>query len=257
MSPPSSEPASALSSRRRAVVEPVEPVPAPPWSSRSSPGRGRVQTSTTDGTPVSRSQPRDLDDEPVHLIPVRRDAVLVEVGSPAEAVSLATWARGRELATDVVPGAQTVLLDGLSDPDGLAEALTGWIPTTAARGPLVELPVTYDGPDLENVARHWGCGVEEVVRRHQATELVSAFCGFAPGFAYLAGLDVDVPRLDTPRARVPAGSVALAGRWCGVYPTTSPGGWRILGHTDVTLWEPSREQPALLAPGTRVRFVAR
>lgn len=193
----------------------------------------------------------------MHLLPVGHDAVLVEVGSPAEAVSLATWARDRALATDVVPGAETVLLDGLADRDRLAESLTGWSPTAAPPGPLVELPTVYDGPDLDDVARHWGCSVEDVVQRHQATELVSAFCGFAPGFAYLSGLDVEVPRLATPRPRVPAGSVGLAGRWCGVYPTASPGGWRILGHTDVTLWEPAREQPALLAPGTRVRFVAR
>ncbi len=204
-----------------------------------------------------RSGADDLDDGSVHLLPVGHDAVLVEVGSPAEAVSLAAWARGRALATDVVSGAETVLLDGLVDRAGLAEALTEWSPTTVPPGRLVELPIVYDGPDLENVARHWGCSVEDVVRRHQATELVSAFCGFAPGFAYLAGLDVEVPRLATPRPRVAAGSVGLAGRWCGVYPTASPGGWRILGHTYVALWDPAREQPALLAPGTRVRFVAR
>ena len=78
-------------------------------------------------------------------------------------------------------------------------------------GPRVEIPVTYDGPDLETVAGHWGCDVEEVVARHRATEFVSAFCGFAPGFAYLSGLEVSVPRLATPRTRVPVGSVALAG----------------------------------------------
>lgn len=83
---------------------------------------------------------------------------------------------------------------------------------------------------------------------------MSAFCGFSPGFAYLSGLDHAVPRLATPRTRVPAGSVALAGRWCGVYPGDSPGGWRVIGRTDAVLWEPDRAQPALLAPGVRVRF---
>jgi KipI family sensor histidine kinase inhibitor len=190
----------------------------------------------------------------MRLIPVGRDAVLVEVASPQEAVSLATWARAHAVATDVVPGAETVLLDGVTDPDDLARVLGSWEPTLSEPGPPVELAVTYDGPDLEDVAASWGCPVEEVVTRHQAVELVSAFCGFAPGFAYLSGLADDVPRLATPRTRVPAGSVALAGPWCGVYPTASPGGWRIIGRTDAVLWDPARPQPALLAPGTRVRF---
>ena len=143
------------------------------------------------------------------------------------------------------------------DADTLADALAAWAPGEAPPGRQVEIPVVYDGPDLETVAASWGCEVEEVVARHRATEFVSAFCGFAPGFAYLSGLDASVPRLATPRTRVPAGSVALAGAWCGVYPVASPGGWQIIGHTDAELWDPGREQPALLAPGTRVRFVAR
>lgn len=190
----------------------------------------------------------------MQTLPVGRNAVLVEVTTAEEAVSLATWARDRSLARDVVPGAETVLLDGVHDPAGLADVLLEWRPTEVEAGPLVELPVTYDGPDLEDVARRWGCGVDEAVRRHQSVEYVAAFCGFAPGFAYLSGLDLEVPRLDTPRTRVPAGSVALAGRWCGVYPTESPGGWRILGRTDAVLWDVTQPQPATLAPGTRVRF---
>ena len=187
-----------------------------------------------------------------------RDAVLVEVADSGHAVSLATWGRERGLAREVVPGARTVLFDGLLDRpvdlDRFEAQLAAWRPTPLTPGPLVELPVTYDGPDLEDVAARWGCPVEQVGARHQAVELVAAFCGFAPGFAYLAGLDVDVPRLPTPRARVRAGSVALAGRWCGVYPTASPGGWRVIGHTDAVLWEAHRDPPALIAPGTRVRF---
>jgi KipI family sensor histidine kinase inhibitor len=90
------------------------------------------------------------------------------------------------------------------------------------------------------------------------TELHVAFCGFAPGFAYLAGLpdELAVPRLDTPRTKVEAGSVGLADRYAGIYPTPSPGGWRLVGHTDVTLFDHTRTPPALLSPGTRVRFVA-
>jgi KipI family sensor histidine kinase inhibitor len=191
----------------------------------------------------------------VHLLPVGPDAVLVEVATSAEAVSLATWARDRALARDVVPGAETVLLDGVTVRGDLEDVLAAWRPGGLETGPLVEVRVTYDGPDLDDVAERWGCDVSEVVRRHQATDFVSAFCGFAPGFAYLAGLDVEVPRLATPRTRVPAGSVALAGRWCGVYPTGSPGGWRIIGRTEAPLWDERRDPPALLGPGTRVRFV--
>jgi KipI family sensor histidine kinase inhibitor len=156
-----------------------------------------------------------------------------------------------------VPGAATVLLDGLHDRRELESLLDDWEPVAAEPGPLVEIPVTYDGPDLDAVAASWGCAPEEVAERHARVELLSAFCGFAPGFAYLSGLRDDVPRLATPRTRVAAGSVALAGTWCGIYPTDSPGGWRIIGRTDAVLWDQTRAEPALLAPGTRVRFVAR
>jgi KipI family sensor histidine kinase inhibitor len=188
------------------------------------------------------------------LLPVGPHALLVEVASPQDAVALAAWARTQRLARDVVPGAATVLLDGVADPGLLTDALARWSPTEATPGPQVELPVVYDGPDLPTVARAWGCDVDEVARRHRTASYVSAFCGFAPGFAYLAGLDAPVPRLATPRTRVPAGSVALAGTWCGVYPTASPGGWQIIGRTDALLWDPGRDEPALLAPGTRVTF---
>ena len=191
----------------------------------------------------------------MELRPVGTRAVLVEVASPEQAVSLASWARERALAVDVVPGARSVLLDGLADREGLDGVLARWSHAAAQPGPEVELPVTYDGPDLESVAEAWGCRVGEVAERHRTTAFVSAFCGFAPGFAYLSGLEVEVPRLATPRTRVPAGSVAVAGTWCGVYPTDSPGGWRIIGHTDTRLWDPRRDRPALLSPGTRVRFV--
>ncbi len=192
----------------------------------------------------------------MQLRPVGRGAVLVEVDGSSEAVDLAAWARGRALARDVVPGASSVLLDGIVDRESLVGVLDAWTPGAARTGSEVEVAVTYDGPDLDVVADQWACTVEEVVARHQATAFVSAFCGFAPGFAYLAGLDSEVSRLETPRTRVPAGSVALAGTWCGVYPTASPGGWRIIGRTDATLWDVERDPPATLVPGTRVRFVA-
>ncbi|MGA8247602.1 MAG: allophanate hydrolase subunit 1, partial [Nocardioides sp.] len=185
----------------------------------------------------------------MRTLAVGRDALLVEVGSPRRAVALASWGRDGGLARDVVPGAETVLFDGVDDATRVTEALAGWRPEETPAGPTIEIAVTYDGPDLPSVAEHWNCSVDEVVARHQRTEFVSAFCGFAPGFAYLSGLDRDVPRLATPRTRVPAGSVALAGRWCGVYPGDSPGGWQLIGRTEVVLWDPGRAEPALLAPG--------
>ncbi|WP_435741541.1 5-oxoprolinase subunit B family protein [Nocardioides sp. SYSU DS0663] len=185
-------------------------------------------------------------------------AVLVEVTDATSALALATWVRARDLpVVDVVPAAETVLLDGV-DPAVAEQWLAGWSPSTEVpAGGVVEVPVTYDGEDLSFVAERWGTDVEEVVARHTSLELTSAFCGFAPGFAYLAGLPAElaVPRLDSPRPRIAAGSVAIADTWCGVYPTASPGGWRIVGHTDAPLWDERRDPPALLAPGTRVRFV--
>ncbi|WP_406056436.1 allophanate hydrolase subunit 1 [Streptomyces sp. NBC_01077] len=161
---------------------------------------------------------------------------------------------------EIVPAARTVLLDGVADPDRLAAELTGWEvgPLPARVGEAIEIPVRYDGPDLAEVAALWGVSVEAAVRIHSAAGFRVAFCGFAPGFGYLTGLDerYGVPRRATPRTAVPAGSVALAGPYTGVYPRSSPGGWQLIGTTDVVLWDTGREPAALLAPGTPVRFTA-
>ena len=159
---------------------------------------------------------------------------------------------------DVVPGARTLLLDGV-DPAAVRRALAG-LGTPAAvvdrpDAPPVEVPVVYDGADLAEVAQLWGVSEREVVARHTGTQFRVAFCGFAPGFPYLVGLDRQVPRRPTPRPSVPAGSVGLAGRYCGIYPTSSPGGWQLLGTTAVPLFDVSRDPPALLPPGSRVHFV--
>jgi KipI family sensor histidine kinase inhibitor len=117
------------------------------------------------------------------------------------------------------------------------------------------VPTRYDGPDLAEVAEHWQMTPREVVDLHTSTEMVVAFCGFSPGFAYCTGLERTVPRRPNPRTRVPPGSVALADAFTGVYPTASPGGWQLIGRTELVLWDDSRESPATLVPGTRLRFV--
>ncbi len=151
----------------------------------------------------------------MELLPVGRDAVLAEVADADAALELATWARAAGVdAVEVVPAAQTVLFDGVADRDALAALLRSWSPTGARpEGDLVEIPVTYDGADLAYVAEAWGTDEAGVVARHGEIEYVAAFCGFAPGFSYLAGLPVrlSVPRLESPRPSVPAGSVGLAG----------------------------------------------
>jgi KipI family sensor histidine kinase inhibitor len=129
------------------------------------------------------------------------------------------------------------------------------------RGRTREIPVVYGGehgPDLEEVARLTGLSTDDVVTRHTGAELRVAFLGFAPGFAYITGLqaELDVPRLATPRTVTPAGSVGLAAGMTGIYPASLPGGWRVIGRTPITLFDALSEPPAYLAPGDHVRFVA-
>lgn len=130
-------------------------------------------------------------------------------------------------------------------------------PAAHGSGELVEIPVTYDGEDLDEVAGHLGIDRAELIRRHTGSQYTVAFSGFAPGFAYLSGghPSLDVPRRSTPRTRIPAGSVGLAGRFSGVYPRESPGGWQLIGTTATPMWDVDRDPPALLRPGARVRFV--
>jgi len=191
-------------------------------------------------------------------------ALLVEVASGEEVQALqAELLRRRSEGTlsvgEIVPAARTVLLDGLTDPARLAAELTAAdVPPAPPRArAAIEIPVRYDGPDLADVAAHWGVTEHEATRIHAGTEFTVAFCGFAPGFGYLTGLPrhYDVPRRATPRTAVPAGALALAGPYTGVYPRSSPGGWQLIGSTDAVLWDHARVPAALLSPGTRVRFV--
>ncbi|MFV0306684.1 MAG: 5-oxoprolinase subunit B family protein [Desertimonas sp.] len=189
-------------------------------------------------------------------------AWLVETDDPLGfSATVRAGASGAGVAVvEVVPAERTVLVT-VATGDQLAPARR-WLaalPATAggARSDkAIELAVRYDGEDLAGVAEATGLSVAEVIARHTGNDYVSAFCGFAPGFAYLTGLDpmLVLPRRDTPRTRVPAGSVAVAAGYTAVYPSVSPGGWHLLGHTDATLWDLARRPPALLAPGTRVRF---
>lgn len=200
--------------------------------------------------------------------PAGARAVLLDLDPAAEpaAVASAVATLADELGaalTDVVPGARTVLVVA-ADARGLARVvaalpeLPDTPPPERRADPLLELPARYDGPDLEHVARAVGLPVEEVVRRHSAVTYHAAFSGFAPGFAYLRGLDpvLRLPRRDTPRTAVPAGSLAIADDWTAVYPRRTPGGWHLLGTVDVPVFDLHREPAALLSPGRRVRFVA-
>jgi len=161
---------------------------------------------------------------------------------------------------ELVPAARTVLVVLDRPPSELDVAVLRRLPIESAPddrpGPVVELPVIFDGPDLAEVARLTGRSVPELVAALTGLELTVAFSGFAPGFGYLTGLpdDLHVPRRATPRTRVPAGSVGLAGPYAGAYPRASPGGWQLVGRTDAVLFDVDRENPALLRPGARVRF---
>ncbi|MBB4688097.1 5-oxoprolinase subunit B family protein [Amycolatopsis jiangsuensis] len=162
---------------------------------------------------------------------------------------------------ELVPAARTLLVQfdpARTDVATISRALTDLsiVERPVGEADEVTLPVRYDGADLAEVAEASGLDVDEVVRRHSSTTYVAAFCGFAPGFAYLTGLDpaLHLPRRSTPRTRVPAGAVAVAGEYTAVYPHPSPGGWHLLGHTDAPVWDVDRPRPNLLAPGTRVRF---
>jgi KipI family sensor histidine kinase inhibitor len=120
----------------------------------------------------------------------------------------------------------------------------------------VTIDVRYDGPDLDALADQLGLDVEELINHHTGQDWVVSFCGFAPGFGYLAPAErpLPVPRRSSPRTRVPAGSVALADHWSAVYPTASPGGWQLIGSTDAPLFDVDADPPAMLSPGSRVRF---
>jgi allophanate hydrolase subunit 1 len=189
----------------------------------------------------------------MRILPCGDRAVLLDCGSAAEA------RRWFAALTDLDPvlGAQTVLLRG--NPSALRSTVGTRMPApsgVALTGDEVVVAVRYDGPDLAEVAELTGLSEDDVVAAHTGTTWTVGFGGFAPGFAYLVGGDsrLHVQRRSTPRPTVPAGSVGLAGSFSGIYPRSSPGGWQLIGTTDVGLFDVLRDPPALLQPGMRVRF---
>lgn len=200
------------------------------------------------------------------LLPYGPRAWLVEHDDPA-GLAVAVRAAARADVADVVPGAVTTLVT--VEPGGDTAAVGAWLTDLLEELPraarpddasaVIEIPVVYDGEDLELVADACQLTVGEVIERHQGVTYRCSFCGFAPGFGYLAGLDprLQLPRRASPRPRIPAGSVAIASGYTAVYPSASPGGWHLIGRSDVTLWSTDRDPPALITPGASVRFVDR
>ena len=199
--------------------------------------------------------------------PFGEAALLVDTGSADRAQALADELRREPIpgVTASIPGLRSLLveLDPLSaHVEAVRDAVASRLahpadPAVGAR--LRTIPVVYGGemgPDLPDVAALAGLSEADVVERHVAVDLRVLFDGFAPGFAYLGELPVElrVARLDTPRTRTPAGSVGIAGPMSGVYPATLPGGWRVIGRSPVTLFDPRRDPPAYLTPGDRVHF---
>ena len=200
----------------------------------------------------------------MRFLPVNRQAILVELADLQQTLVLLASLQAQPIkgVQELVPAARTILVY-FSPQRITAAALVQAIAGRDLQGSvqrsdvLVEIPVHYNGEDLAEVAQMLGISADEVVRRHTGSEWSVAFTGFAPGFAYLTGGDAifNVPRRATPRTKVPAGAVALAGTFSAVYPQASPGGWQIIGVTDEAMWDLSRDLPALLQPGYRVRFV--
>lgn len=191
------------------------------------------------------------------------EGVLVELDGRDQAHALHTSLRAAppEGVVELVPAARTLLVRFDRRRTSFArlhEEITTLPLTSADQHDRAEVvvPVRYDGADLAEVASATGLTRAEIIRRHTAARYTVAFCGFAPGFAYLTGLDpaLHLPRRSTPRTAVPAGSVALADEYTGLYPRSSPGGWRLIGTSELTVWDLERNPPTVLVPGSPVRF---
>jgi KipI family sensor histidine kinase inhibitor len=196
----------------------------------------------------------------MRILPAGDRALLVELSDLDEVLGYyaALAAAPPPDVVDIVPAARTVLVTTNGSLDVLSRELRAVTVAAGSQvdGDLTEIPVVYDGEDLPDVARMLSCSVDEVIARHCGEEWTVAFCGFSPGFGYLtAPGEWDVPRRESPRTKVPTGSVALAGEFSGVYPRESPGGWQLIGRTSVRIFDSERDPAALFHPGRRVRFV--
>ncbi|MGC5583737.1 5-oxoprolinase subunit B family protein [Ornithinimicrobium sp. W1665] len=198
----------------------------------------------------------------MRVLPSGSRGLLLEMDSLEEVLERYAALKDVDLPVlDLVPAGRTILVvaDRGTDLRELEQTVRAVRPgghTGPERDP-VEVPVRYDGEDLHEAAELLGWSTEELVRRHQEEEWTVAFCGFAPGFAYIAGtrFDWDTPRRSSPRTKVPPGALALAGEFTAVYPRESPGGWQLVGHALVEMFDLDRDPPSLLLPGTPVRFV--
>jgi KipI family sensor histidine kinase inhibitor len=244
-----------------------------------APTRDQTSPSIATVEPASPTPFQAAPPSPPTLEMLGEDALLLRFGSAIDAgINARVHAFARSVAAhrpawlvDIVPAYASLALfvdvapGEADDPlrcarDWLQAHLAQAESTSESTG-LVEIPVHYggpDGPDLEALAAHAGLSQSEVIARHAGGEYTVAMLGFARGFPYLLGLDpgLATPRLATPRREVPAGSVGIAGQQTGIYPRRGPGGWRLIGRTDLGLFDPSRASPSLLGPGDRVRFVA-
>jgi KipI family sensor histidine kinase inhibitor len=196
----------------------------------------------------------------MRVLPFGHGALLAEYDTIDEVMAVDDALRSAALAgvDEVVPAARTVLVRHHGVDRAALEALL--VPTVLGprpEGPIVEIPVIYDGIDLDEVASATGLSAEQVIETHSSVVYSAAFLGFTPGWAYLVGLpsSLQLPRRSTPRPSITAGSVAIANEFTGVYPTTSPGGWHLLGHTTVTMFDVDRPKPSMVMAGDRVRFV--
>ncbi|HEY8308926.1 MAG TPA: 5-oxoprolinase subunit PxpB [Gemmatimonadaceae bacterium] len=198
------------------------------------------------------------------LIVTLGDTVSWDVGTRVRAAADRIRAMHPSSVTDVVPAYTTlaVYFDSTQTSfevvaDVVTRALSGGLDTPLSDARLIEIPVRYDGADLSDVAERTGLTVADVIERHCSRTYRAYMSGFVPGFTYLGDLDrsLVLPRRITPRLRVPAGSVAIAGEQTAVYPLDTPGGWHLIGTTDVKMFDATRVEPALLRPGDSVRFV--
>ena len=198
----------------------------------------------------------------MRFLPVNPTTLLVELADLEATLALFDSLARKPLegVEEIIPAARTLMLrfDPETSPSDIAAELASrdLSARDSGRTRTVEIPVVYDGADLAESAERLGITTEEVIRRHTEADYTVAFTGFAPGFAYLSAPEagLTVPRRQTPRTRIPAGAVGLAGAFSGVYPRESPGGWQIIGTTPLVMFDPDRDPAALLSPGDGVRF---